>query len=204
MNKKRATANREGGTKPEHGDAWAWVAIERNTKLILTHHLGERAGLDAQKFDAKLANATTGAFQLTTDGLEAYFDAIHTGLKMRGVSYAMLVKESGADPDEDKRRYSPARIIATETRRRVGTPDPDRICTSIVERSNLTTRTFCKRLNRLTCAFSKKWANHKAALALHFAHYNFCRVHSPIRCTPAMAAGVTTSILSIAELVLSA
>lgn len=160
-------------------------------------------GWDAQKFIRQLANATDGAFQLTTDGLEAYFDAVHTHLGMRGVDYAMLIKQYAANPAEDQRRYSPAKIIAAETKRRMGTPDPERICTSIVERSNLTARTFVKRLNRLTCAFSKKWENHKAALALHFAHYNFCRVHRSIRCTPAMAAGVTTSILSIADLVLA-
>ena len=81
-------------------------------------------------------------------------------------------------------------------------PDLDAasICTSHVERNNLTIRTFMKRFTRLALGFSKKLENLAAAVALHVAYYNFCRVHSTIRVTPCMEAGVTHEVWSLDDL----
>ena len=111
----------------------------------------------------------------------------------------MLIKQYGQDP-EGQRRYSPPKIIGTEKRYMSRYPDPDRVCTSHVERQNLTMRMQLRRLTRLTNGFSKKWENLRAALALHFAHYNLCRIHSSIRVTPAMKAGVARGVWGVSEL----
>jgi hypothetical protein len=97
------------------------------------------------------------------------------------------------------RRYSPAEVIKAIPTPMCGRPDPERISTSHIERQNLTMR-MMRRLTRLTNAFSKKWENLKAALALHFAYYNFCRIHKTLRCTPAMVAGITGHIWTIEDL----
>ena len=103
-------------------------------------------------------------------------------------------------PQEGEARYSPAEVASVEVVPVIGNPDPERICTSIIERQNLTMRTQMRRLTRLTNGFSKKWENHWAALCLHFAFYNFCRIHKSIRVTPAMEAGLTNHIWTIAEI----
>ncbi|NJL27372.1 MAG: IS1 family transposase [Thermoanaerobaculia bacterium] len=199
VQKKEATKRRTGDLDPETGDAWTFVAIERESKLVLAHHLGQRTSLDADTFIEKLDRATTGRFQLTTDGLSAYPEAVSYHLGHR-TDYAQLIKTYGTDQSEPERRYSPATIIGTEKRPVHGEPDEFKICTSHVERQNLTMRMQMRRLTRLTNGFSKKWANLQAALALHFAHYNLCRVHRTIRCTPAMAAGVTSTIWKMGDL----
>jgi transposase-like protein/IS1 family transposase len=184
---------------PTRGDAYCFVAIERNTKLVLTWHLGRRSARDAMAFTEKLEGATAGHFQITTDGFQPYFDAIHTCLGTR-VDYSQLIKTYAATTDEEH-RYSPPQVVDTTIKPMWGNPDPERICTSHVERNNLSIRMGMRRLTRLTNAFSKKWTNLKAAYAVWFAFYNFCRVHYTLRCTPAMAAGVTDHIWSVGELV---
>jgi IS1 family transposase len=183
---------------PERGDAYCLIAIERNTKLVLTWHLGRRTARDTMAFTEKLNQATQGEFQITTDAFKPYFDAVHTSLGTR-VDYAQLIKVYAA-PTHEEHRYSPASVIETIIKPIWGEPDPDRICTSHVERHNLTMRMQIRRLTRLTNAFSKKWENLKAALALYFAWYNFCRVHLTLRVTPAMEAGLTDHIWSLQEL----
>ncbi len=103
-------------------------------------------------------------------------------------------------PGSAERRYSPAKVIGAEKKEIYGDPDMQRVCTSPIERQNGSLRQWCKRLTRLSYAFSKKWTNLKAALALHFAFYNFCRVHRTIRVTPAMASGLTGRVWGLAEL----
>ena len=149
-------------------------------------------------FTEKLDAATSGQFQITTDGFPAYFDAIHTCLGTR-VDFAQLIKVYAAS-SEDEHRYSPARVIEAIAKSMWGQPDAERICTSHVERQNLTMRMQLRRLTRLTNAFSKKPSHLKAAVALHFAFYNFCRVHSSLSITPAMEAGLTDHVWSVAEL----
>jgi hypothetical protein len=97
-------------------------------------------------------------------------------------------------------RYSPLRISGVISKVRAGNPDAEHISTSFVERQNLTMRMAMRRFTRLTNAFSKKLSHFKTAIALHFAYYNFCRVHSSLRVTPAMEAGLTNHIWSLAEL----
>jgi transposase-like protein/IS1 family transposase len=181
------------------GDAYTYVAIERNSKLILAWHLGKRSRPDTLAFITKLRRATDGIFQLTTDGWPAYPDAVERVFGT-DIHFAQLVKVYAATRDGEQ-RYSPAEVVDVEIIPRIGMPDYERICTSHVERQNLTMRMQIRRLTRLTNAFSKKWENLKAAIALHFAYYNFCRVHQTLRVTPAMEAGLTDHIWTMAELV---
>ena len=183
---------------PATGDNWTFVALERNSKLVLAWHSGRRTSRDTLAFTEKLREATDGRFQLTSDGFGAYPDAVEYSLGMR-VDYAKLIKVYGT-PREGEQRYSPAEVIATEVVPVSGNPDPAKICTSHVERQNLTLRMSMRRFTRLTNGFSKKLENHRAAIALHFAHYNFCRRHQTLRMTPAMAAGVTDHVWSMREL----
>ena len=185
-------------TDPHVGDAYTWVGIERNTKLILAWHLGQRDMTDCEAFTEKLHEATSGHFQLTTDGYRPYENAVSYSLGTR-VDYAMLIKIYATNR-EGEQKYSPPEVVETITKPMIGYPDPSRICTSIVERSNLSMRTSIRRLTRLTNAFSKKWEHLKAMLALYFAYYNFCRIHSSIRCTPAMESGLTGHIWTLREL----
>jgi IS1 family transposase len=180
------------------GDAYTFVATERDTKLVLSWHLGRRTYFDTFTFTEKLYRATAKGFQMTTDGFAAYRNAVVHSLGAHGVDFAQLVKVYAATQDEH--RYSPAQVISAEPVPVFGNPDPDRICTSHVERANLTMRMQIRRFTRLTNGFSKKWMNLKAALGLYFAWYNFCRVHSTIRVTPAMESGLTDHIWSLNEL----
>ena len=186
------------------GDAYCFTAIERSTKVIIAWHLGKRSAEDTWLFAEKLYRATNGRFQLTTDGFTPYRTAIPFTFGHR-VDFAQLVKVYGY-PDGDERRYSPPQVVEAVAIPRTGSPDESRICTSHVERSNLTIRMTVRRLTRLTNAFSKKWDNHEAALALFFAYYNFCRPRQTLteemgyRCAPAMRAGLTDHVWTVAEL----
>jgi transposase-like protein/IS1 family transposase len=184
---------------PHVGDAYTWVGIERNSKLILAWHLGQRDMVDCEAFTEKLDYATSGRFQLTTDGYRPYENAVSYSLGTR-VDYAMLIKIYGNRDPDGEQKYSPPEVVETISKPMIGWPDPSRICTSIVERSNLSMRTSIRRLTRLTNAFSKKWDNLRAMLAVYFAFYNFCRVHSSIRCTPAMESGLTNHVWTLKDL----
>jgi IS1 family transposase len=183
---------------PKVGDAYTFVGIERNSKLILAWQLGQRDMENTEAFTEKLHEATTGHFQLTTDGWKPYVNAVSYSLGTR-VDFAQLIKVY-ANNREGEQKYSPPEVEGILVKPIIGSPDPRRICTSIVERSNLSIRTSVRRLTRLTNAFSKKWENLNAMLALYFAFYNFCRIHSTIRCTPAMEAGITRSVWTIRDL----
>jgi IS1 family transposase len=187
----------------EMGDCYTFTAIERNTKLILAFHVGKRCPEDTLAFADKLWHATSGKFQLTTDGYRPYLTAIPYVFG-RQLDYATLVKVYGEPTEDECRRYSPPRIIEVIPTPMSGNPDPDRICTSHVERSNLTLRMQIRRLTRLTNGFSKKWENHEAALALFFAYYNWCRVHMTLKTTPAKEAGLTDHVWSVQELLANA
>jgi transposase-like protein/IS1 family transposase len=181
------------------GDAYTFVAIERHSKLVLNIALGKRDQATTDVFIEGLRHATTSTpYQITTDGFGPYKSAITTTLCDR-VDYAMLIKVYRA-PSEGDARYSPAEVASVEEVPVMGRPDPARICTSIIERSNLSTRMSVRRFTRLTNAFSKKWENHWAAIALWFTFYNFCRVHKTLRMTPAMAAGISDHIWTVREL----
>jgi IS1 family transposase/transposase-like protein len=186
---------------PNLGDCYCFVAIERHTKLVLNIALGKRDQATTNVFIEGLRHATSGEFQITTDGFAPYRYAIPNTLEDR-CDFAQLIKVYRASV-EGEARYSPAEVAEVVEVPVMGRPDPARICTSIVERSNLSLRMGVRRFTRLTNAFSKKWENHWAAVALWFAFYNFCRPHRSLRVTPAMAAGITDHIWSIRELVAS-
>lgn len=190
-----------GDKNYEHiGDAWVFIAIERNSKLVLAFHLSKRNTMSTVQFMKMVANATSEKrYQLTTDGFVGYNFAVGTELDDR-VDYAQLVKIYHQDSPEEQRRYSPAHLAEAVKTPVYGVPDESKICTSHVERQNGSLRLWCKRFTRLTYCFSKKWENLRAALALHFAYYDFCRVHSTIRVTPAMEAGITDHVWTLAEL----
>jgi transposase-like protein/IS1 family transposase len=181
------------------GDQYAFVAIERNSKLVLNFALGKRDQSTTDIFIEGLRHATARQrFQVTTDGFPCYKTSIPDTLGDR-VDFAQLIKVYRA-PSEGEARYSPAEVAAIEVVPVMGQPDPNRICTSIVERQNLTIRMQMRRLTRLTNGFSKKWENLWAAYCLHFAYYNFCRIHKTLRITPAMAAGITDHVWELSEL----
>ena len=182
------------------GDNYTFVAIERHTKLVLNIAVGKRDQRTTNAFVEGLRQATArSAFQITTDGFAPYRSAITTTLHDRLTGFAQLIKVYRA-ASEGEGRYSPAEVASVETVPVFGNPDPERICTSIVERSNLSTRMGLRRFTRLTNAFSKSFENHWAAVACWFAFYNFCRVHKSLRVTPAMAAGITDHVWEVAEL----
>lgn len=198
---RNAPKDGQGRTVGFLGDAWCFAAIERDSKLILACHLGRRTAQDTNIFMEKLDSAAAGRFQLTTDAFAPYKDAAAMWLGARA-DYAQLVK-TYARPNENEVRYSPAKFAGSRPVPRFGNPDRSRISTSHVERQNLTMRMMIRRLTRLTNAFSKKWENLNAALALHFAYYNFCRVHSSLRVTPAMQAGITSNLWTLAGLLMA-
>ena len=184
---------------PNYGDAYCFVAMETTTKLVLNFALGKRNQATTDIFIEGLRDTVSRQnFQITTDGFVPYRSAIDNTLG-DGVDFAQLIKVYRAAP-EGERKYSPAEVVSTEVVPVLGNPDPKRICTSHIERQNLTMRMQMRRLTRLTNAFSKKWENHWAALCLHFAYYNFCRVHRTLRVTPGMQAGITDRVWDLAEL----
>lgn len=197
---------KEGHKNPEEtdedglGDAYCFIAVERNTKLVINFSLGKRNQKTADVFIEGLRDALRPGthFQITTDGFSPYVSAIQTTLGHR-VDFAQLIKVYGSSRDGEA-KYSPAIVESVRVVPIIGSPDPGRICTSIVERQNLTVRMQVRRMTRLTNAFSKKFENHWAALCLHFVHYNFCRIHKSLRVTPAMEAGITDHVWTIAEL----
>jgi transposase-like protein/IS1 family transposase len=189
---------RKPGDNPNFGDSYCFVAVERHSKLILNFALGKRNQATTDIFIEGLRLATSGDFQITTDGFSPYRYAISNTLEDRA-NFAMLIKVYRA-ASEGEARYSPAEVAAVEVVPVMGQPDPDRICTSHIERQNLSIRMGTRRFTRLTNAFSKKWENHWAALACWFAFYNFCRRHQTLRMTPAMAAGITDHIWTVREL----
>jgi IS1 family transposase len=186
-----------------YGDVWTWVAVDADTKLVPSWAVGRRDGFTAQAFIRDLADRLATRVQLTTDGHKVYLEAVE-GAFGANVDYAMLVKMYEGDSGKNapaQTRYSPAACTGAQKQKIMGNPDPAHISTCYVERQNLTMRMHMRRFTRLTNAFSKKVDNHKAAVALHFMHYNFARIHQTLRVTPAMEAGVSDHVWSIEEII---
>ncbi len=180
------------------GDQYVFVALDADTKLCLAHRLGKRNGQLARSFMMEVSTRVKTAFQLTTDSFGPYRDAVDR--VFGDIPYAQVHKQYAGQPGDDEHRYSPPRIIRVDINPITGNPNPKYISTSYIERQNLTMRMQMRRLTRLTNAYSKKWKNLKAALALYFWWYNYGRVHETLRMTPAMAAGLTKHIWSWYEL----
>jgi len=183
----------------EAGDIWTWVALDADTKLIPSWRVGDRSGATAIEFVCDLSKRLANRVQVTSDGHRAYLEAVEAGFGA-DVDYAQLIKLYGEVP-HPAGRYSLAQIQGTKTFCCSGDPDPKHISTSYVERQNLTMRMSMRRFTRLRNGFSKKAENHAHSVAIHFMHYNFVRIHQSLRVTPAMAAGVTTRLWSIADIV---
>lgn len=199
---KERNVPRAKSAPPETGDVWTWTVICADTKLVPSWRVGDRSGETAIELMEDLRSRLAERVQITTDGLKAYVEAIE-GAFGGDADYAQLVKlygelEAGKDA---ARRCSPAECTGIKKRRIEGNPDPAAVSTSYVERQNLTMRMSIRRFTRLTNAFSKKIENHTYSVALHFMHYNFCRIPSSLRVTPAMAAGVMDRLWDVEDIV---
>jgi IS1 family transposase len=186
----------------ECGDSWVFVAMEAETKLIPSYAVGRRDRETTFQFltDLRDRMAEEHRFQVTTDGFVFYRKGVEEVFAGQA-DFAQMIKIYGDHGQHDAAgRYSPSPMIETIIKIRDGRPDMRHISTSFVERQNLTIRMAIRRFTRLTNAFSKKLDNHKAACALHFAYYNFCRIHKTLRVTPAMEAGITDHIWTVREL----
>src|SRR5215218_2709067 len=197
---KEKTKVRKQVTDPNLGDAYTFLAVERDSKLLLAHHVGRRTSEDANIFAAKLSTAVSGErFQVSTDGFEPYVGALDRHLGGQ-IDYAQVIKSYSGEGLDSERRYSPPSIIGTEKRAVFGNPEESKVCTSHVERVNLHVRMMSRRFTRLTTGFSKKRNNLKAAVALFAASYNLCWMHSAIRMTPAMKAGLVRKPWTVGDL----
>ena len=182
------------------GDTWTWTAIEADTKLIISHFVGGRDGECAKWFINDMASRITNRIQLTSDGHRAYLEAVE-GAFGADVDYAMLNKIYGASPESAKGRYSPADCIGIKKDRIEGDPDMNHVSTSYAERANLTMRMHNRRFTRLTNAFSKKFENHAHMVAIYAVWYNWLRIHKTLRVTPAMAAGLSETVMDWSDIV---
>ena len=191
---------------PEHlqeqdgvGDTWTWIAIDADTKLIPSWHVGLRNAQDAYWFIHDLKSRLANRVQLTSDGHRPYLQAVEDAFGSE-IDYSMLIKLYGRETGTGESRYSPPVCIGARRRKIIGNPDRNLISTSYVERQNLTLRMANRRFTRLTNAFSKKIENHKHMMAIYAMHYNFCRIHQTLRVTPAMESGISNHIWTLEEI----
>jgi IS1 family transposase len=199
INMKQKTAHKlKAGD--EAGDVWTWIAIDAETKLVPTFAVGDRTQYMANTFMDDLASRLSNRVQISSDALRAYDSAIERAFGAE-VDYGSIFKTFSHSDLAEQRRYSPPDVMHVKRTPLKGNPDIDLISTSYVEKQNHTLRMHCRRLTRLTNAFSKKLENFKAAVALHYGYYNFVKTNAAIRCTPAMEAGVTNSAWTVGDLV---
>lgn len=192
---------------PEHlknlegiGDTWTWIALDADTKLIPAWYVGDRSATSAGRFIYDLKDRLKHRVQLTSDGHRPYLQAVEDAFGGE-IDYSMLIKlYRHPRPKEFEARYSPPQCIGVRRRKISGNPERKLISTSFVERQNMTLRMSNRRFTRLTNGFSKDLESHKRSLALHFMHYNFCRIHQTLRVTPAMEAGITDHVWSAEEI----
>jgi IS1 family transposase len=202
-------AKQRRALRPGDGDIWTFTAIDADTRLMVSWLVGGRTVENAIAFMQDIRSRMTRRIQLTTDGHVMYEVAVRAAFKFDEVDWAMLVKQYGseADPADPSRRYSPPVCTGALKVRKIGTPDPDLVSTSYIERSNLTLRMQNRRFTRLTNAFSKKAEHHAHAVSLFFLYYNYCRPHQTLtqaaraRTTPAMAAGLASRIWTVEDIV---
>lgn len=198
-------AKQKNVTTPEqeaagYGDIWTWVSLDADTKLVPCWLVGPRTADAAHEFISDLKSRLANRVQLSTDGHKPYLTAVESAFGSE-IDYAMIVKVYGQTSKKDETRYSAPECIGCEKHWVAGKPRGKDISTSYVERQNLTMRMSMRRFTRLTNAFSRKVENHAHAIALHYMVYNFVKIHKSIRCTPAMAAGVTSKLWDIADVV---
>jgi IS1 family transposase len=191
---------------PEHlrgqdgiGDTWTWIAIDADSKLIPSWHVGLRDSTAAYNFIHDLKGRLANRVQLTSDGHRPYLQAVEDAFGTE-IDFSMLVKLYGRETGKGETRYSPPVCIGARRRKIIGNPDRNLISTSFVERQNLTLRMTNRRFTRLTNAFSKKVENHKHMMAIYTMNYNFCRIHQTLRVTPAMEAGIADHVWTLEEI----
>jgi IS1 family transposase len=184
------------------GDAWTWTAIDADTKLCIAWHVGGRDAGTARVFMDDVAARLANRVQLTSDGHQASLSVVREAFNYN-IDYAMLVKLYGqpSGSPSPEARYSPAKINGTKRHVIAGMPDPAHVNTGFAEQNKLTMRMSMKRLTRLTNAFSKKVENLRHALAVHFVHFNFVRVHMTLKTTPAVAAGIAARPWTIEDMI---
>lgn len=183
------------------GDQYTFIALASSAKAIISYRTGKRDSENTDLFVQDLRQRVLGAPEISTDGFLPYQNAIRDAFKGRA-SHGVIVKTYSVvnlAVKEAARRYSPAEVVAVE--REVVSGVPAHISTSYVERQNLTLRMTQRRFARLTNGFSKKLANHAAAVSLYVAHYNLCRVHEALKTTPAFALGVADRVWTIGDLI---
>jgi IS1 family transposase len=196
--KNTSLENKEKGA----GDAWTWVGMDADSKLIISWYVGNRDAEAANYFMHDVADRLVNRVQLTTDGYKPYLQAVDNAFHL-DIDYAMLVKMYGGSTGENinERKYSPAECTGCKKQIVSGEPNAKFVSTSYIERQNLTMRMHMRRFTRLTNAFSKKLENHCAAIALHYVYYNFVRIHNSLSVTPAMQAGLTKRLMTIEDIV---
>jgi len=187
---------------PTMGDVWTFCAIDADTKLVPSFKVGKRDMETANAFVSDVASRLKNRVQISADALPAYVQAIENSFGA-DVDFAQIVKTYIYD-SEAERHFSAPEIVVSEKRRIAGRPNMGMASTNYVERLNGTTRLHMRRLTRLTYAFSKKRENFEAAVALHFAYYNFVKRHNTLRATPAMAAGIERDFWTVGDLVKAA
>ena len=183
----------------EHGDTYTYIGLDPKTKLVISYLMGKRDVSSTDKFVRDLSQRVDGETQLSTDGWKPYIGAIQSHFGYRA-THAELIKVYASE-NPGPGRYAPPRVSGTQINERWGIPNRSKVCTSYVERNNWTMRCSIRRFTRLTNAFSRKLGNLKAAVALWFAYYNFCRIHGSLKVTPAMEAGLTDRVWDLKELV---
>jgi len=182
------------------GDVWTWTAIDADSKLIVSWLVGARDSECAMMFMDDLASRLANRVQLSTDGHRPYLEAVE-GAFGADIDYGVIQKIYGTSPESAKGRYSPAICIGVRKERIEGDPDPKRVSTSYVEKHNQSMRQHMRRFTRLTAAHSKKLANHIYMVALYTLWYNYARINSAVRVSPAMAAGLTDHLWDVADIV---
>jgi IS1 family transposase len=191
------------GMEGQTGDIWTWIAIDVDSKLIISYGVGGRDAESADYFMHDVADRLANAVQLTIDGRKAYLQAVDNALE-GPISYAELVKIYGpavGTQSKSGKKYSPMECTGCEIKKISGNLTPEHISTSYVDRQNLTMRTHMRRFPLLTNALSKKIENHCCAISLHFVYYNFAKIHKTLRVTPAMQAGLADRWMEISEIV---
>jgi IS1 family transposase len=193
--------NKERG-KTGHGDVWTWIALDADSKIVISYLVGDRGAESAREFIRDMAQRLTARVRLTTDAHGVYLPAIEDVFGVH-IDYAQLIKLFGPDGSGNnaEHKYSPGKCNGSRKVRFFGLPDRKHISTSFVERQNLTLRMGNRRHTRLTNAFSKRLVNHEDAVALHYFHYNFIRRHKTLGTTPAVAAGLTDHEWTVSDLV---
>jgi len=181
------------------GDLWTWTALDADSKLLISYLVGDRNAACANQFMQDVGKRLANRVQLTTDGHRPYLEVVE-GAFGADIDYAMLVKTYGEAP-EPAGRYSPGVCTGAKKERVEGRPDPKHISTSYAERQNLNFRMGMRRFTRLTNAFSKKAEAHYHMVCLYTVWYNFVRMHKTLRCSPAMAAGLSQTLWSMEDIV---